>query len=117
MLASTEDADGAKVTRNVFTEIVYCLSGSRNISTALKTFGMQDETQNVIAVVPHPTDESLDKIRNQVEGVEIEFSNEKLQPLVDKKRVCATYSIDANELRTSSLVDSIVTRMACRDVR
>lgn len=58
----------------------------------------------------------MSAVRNAVEGDELLDVPKSLQDLADEQRIIRTYGITAIELGSSTLVDSIVTRIACRDV-
>ena len=111
------DADDTKVTKNVYTEIIFNLSPSRNISTALRTFSVDNKSTAFLAVVPGASQSDIDKVRSQLEATECEDVATALHSLTDLPYIHKTYAIDQLEHETSSTVDSILTRMACRDLK
>lgn len=104
-------------TRNVFTEIVYGLSSTRNISKSLQTFGISPQTKAVLAVMPQATKGQLDKVRELVNGTERESVPDTLLEISDSQRIEKIHGISEAEKTEGSLVDAVVTRMACRDVK
>lgn len=104
-------------TRNIFTEIVYNFSSTRNISKSLDRFGISAATQHVLVILPNPSNPDIDLVRNAVEGEEVLLIQEGLKQISDVAQIRNVYGIPIEEGKSSSLIDSVVTRMACRDVR
>lgn len=102
--------------RNMNIEIVYNLSAMRNISKALEAFGVNGSSSNVIVIVISPTPEKLNSIRNELSGTEVCNIAEKLRSYNNEERVCNYYGISEYELVNSTLLDTIVSRIACRDI-
>lgn len=109
--------DGDSKTHNIFTEIIYSLSPTRNISVSLKTFGISEVTTDIIAVVPDATASVLAVLRGKISGDEQEPNPTNLQSLCQVELLQRVYGINSSELKTSTLVESIVTRMGCRDTK
>lgn len=143
--ALRKDDDNAKVTKNMSTEIIYNLSPTRNISYALRTFGISATTVHIIAIVLRPTEQSLATLgaviqsesRSDDGGDDGDAQNSPEQLIrrihwsdcdaaEPKKRnpVLELYGISDEEIQDtdgrashSMMVNSIVTRMACRDIK
>ncbi|CAN8068407.1 unnamed protein product [Agarophyton chilense] len=115
--AVQDDKNSSMSTRNLFTEIIYNLSGSKNISKALKTFGIQEDTSDILVVVPHPQNETTEKIRHYIKAEEMSFNENCLEHIAEERAVKRIYGITEKELECGTLVDSVVTRMACRDLK
>ncbi|RXG52384.1 EKC/KEOPS complex subunit Tprkb [Armadillidium vulgare] len=104
-------------TKNVFTEIIYNLSPDRKIAQALKTFGIDDKLNALLVVTICPEthykteDETLSEIINgticSIEDLEL-FTNEELLKKI--------YKLTDAEVKHGSIVNSIVGRMALKDV-
>lgn len=111
--------DGEKLTRNIYTSILYQLSPTRNISQALKTFGISNSSTDILVVVPDATDEKLKVIRDHLHSASEVDASQLAQIHSERslKSIQDFYAIEASELTSSTLVDSIVSRMACRDVK
>ncbi|XP_037804212.1 EKC/KEOPS complex subunit Tprkb-like [Penaeus monodon] len=105
-------------TRSVFAEIIYNLSPTRTITESLKTFGLGDDDKHILAVVlDDGSGEKLKQLHAQVKGKEIPIA--ELSSLTNKSKVTETYKVTASELTVeltvSSLVDAVVSRMACKE--
>lgn len=96
---------------------MYNVSGNRNITKALKTFGISNTTTYLLAVIVHPTEEKISQVHRAVEGLEVPNVSEHLAEHANLNRIQDSYGIHSNELQSGSLIDSIVTRIACRDVQ
>lgn len=104
-------------TKNIFTEIVYNLSGTRNMSKSLVRFGIADNTTDLVVAVPNATPDNISDIRKAIEGTEITSVVDGIKQTSDLAQIRKLYAITDDEERCGSLLDSVVTRMACRDVR
>ncbi len=108
--------DSSLASRNVNTEILYNLSATRNIGKALKTFGITEASDYVLAVVMNSTAEAVGRVRDAIAGEEVVDVENGLREYADKGRICSQYGIEEKERSAGSLVDSVVTRIACRDI-
>lgn len=104
-------------TRNVFTEIVYNFAATRNISKSLERFGLSATTTDLLIIVPNPVETDVESIRTAVDGTEIMPPERGLKQVSDLDQIRKVYGILPEEEKITPLVDSIVTRIACRDVR
>lgn len=93
------------------------MSASRNISKALKTFGIGQDTTEMLVIIPHPQISEIDKIRHAINGEEVPVTENSVKDAFDRDAVKSTFAISEKELACGTLVDSIVTRMACRDIK
>ncbi|XP_001606178.1 EKC/KEOPS complex subunit Tprkb [Nasonia vitripennis] len=101
------------VTRSLFTEVIYCLSTSKNISQSLTTFGISDDTTNILVILIHKAEgkEIQEKlVFDSISGERIPIS--KLSQFTDVNLIKSTYKIDKDESKVSSLLDSIVSRIS-----
>jgi tRNA threonylcarbamoyladenosine modification (KEOPS) complex Cgi121 subunit len=112
-----EGDTGALVCRNMPSEIVYNLSATRNIGKALVQFGISDESTSVLFVLLRPTKTTVDSVRAAVDGNEVLDIEAGLRNITNLAAVRTVYEISLAESKTSDIVDSIVTRMAARDIR
>lgn len=104
------------VTRTMYTETLFCLSMSKNISRSLTEFGINDSDKNILVILIHKLDEeqsTLEKILGSIEGERIPIS--KIQEFTDINLVKKIYKIDGDELRVSSLTDAIVSRISGKE--
>lgn len=93
------------------------MSATRNISKALKTFGIRENTAQMLVIIPHPQSSQIDNIRLAINGEEIPLTVTSVKDAFDEEAVKSVYAISEKELACGTLVDSIATRMACRDVK
>lgn len=104
------------ITRNKFTETLFYLSITKNISKSLSDFGINDNDTNILVVTIHKIDdqESISKmIIDNIKGERI--SLEELKELNNLELVQKYYKIDKEELIVSTYTDSIISRIACKD--
>lgn len=103
---------GELVTRSLFTEILYAISSSTNISLSLTKYGIHDNDKNILIALIHNKDEQellAEKILCNIQGQLTSIT--KLNEFTDIKLVRKMYKIDDDELKVSSLIDSIVSRI------
>lgn len=106
------------VTRNINTEVIYNLAATRNITKALSQFGIAHDTDYVLAIVPHSNAEKVEAVRQVFDAHEqLVFDDDVLDKFADHERICQEYDIQEKEREAGLLVDSIVTRISCRESR
>lgn len=120
VVAANKAALGAKrdqlITKTVYTEVLFYLSMSKNISRSLAEFGINDSDRNILVILLHKPGEEramLEEISESVEGKRTPIS--RLREFTDVNLVKKTYKIDEAELRVSSLTDAVVSRMSCKE--
>lgn len=87
------------------------------MSKALVRFGIADDTTDLIVVLPNATPTIISDIRSTIEGTEITDVADGIKQITDLAQIRKLYAVTDDEERCGSLLDAIVTRMACRDVR
>lgn len=97
-------------TKSFQTEILYCLSPTKNISDSLKKFSAADEDTDVLLV---GEENIFPTIKSSIQGDEIPM--EELSVLTDVDAVKEIYQISTDELIKSSLLDSVCSRMASKE--
>lgn len=118
MLAITLIADSESlVCRRVTAEIVYNVSASRNISKGLAKFGVGDHTDQILVVLLDPSKTKLHEVRGAINGEEQENCVESLPTFADMAAIRDAYDVTTKEESASSLVGSIATRIAVRDIK
>ncbi|KZC07240.1 PREDICTED: EKC/KEOPS complex subunit TPRKB-like [Dufourea novaeangliae] len=103
-------------TKSVYTELLFNLSISKNISRSLAEFGINDHDKNILIAQIHKMDDekSLSKaLTDIVKGEQTQLS--RLYEFSDVDLIKKTYKIDKDELILSSLTDSIVSRISCKE--
>lgn len=108
---------GTLATRSVSSEIVYNISAARNIGKALGQFGLSDTCESILFVLLAPTKASLAALRDLVEGDVVEDVSAGLAAGADRAALQKIYDLTEGEVAAGTLVDSIVTRIAVRDVK
>ncbi|XP_012271545.1 EKC/KEOPS complex subunit Tprkb-like [Orussus abietinus] len=102
-------------TKTLYTEILFNLSPSKNISQSLQKFGIDDKETNVIVATIHDGSENpeLAQILNEIKGSRLPIS--KLNAFTDIQLIKKTYKLDDSELEVSNIMDSIVSRISTKD--
>ncbi|RLN87391.1 hypothetical protein BBJ28_00026053 [Nothophytophthora sp. Chile5] len=109
------DASGRLTTRSLHAELVFNLSGSRNVSESFRRFGISDACTSVVLCVFDADDATLKSTETLVEGSLLPFSEvgTHLRP-EDVKLIKKYYKIQDQELTCSSLVDAVTCRIATK---
>ncbi|KAF5396191.1 hypothetical protein PHET_11072 [Paragonimus heterotremus] len=119
------------VTRELATEVLYCLSPTRSLNQALRFFSANSSTKRVLVVMIYPKNEpdtssALDRCQSEFEHIVCgRIAHEDLinlkEGIVDAAEL---YGISSEELTIinqsycphSELVDAILTRMSAREL-
>lgn len=107
---------GKMKTRSLYSEIIFNLSPTNNISEAFKRFGISDRDSAVYIVLVHNKEETLnvDDIISKVDGQQIDV--DQVSELTDAAQIKKLYKVAPLEERCGSLLDAVVCRMATKDV-
>ncbi|XP_042367121.1 EKC/KEOPS complex subunit TPRKB [Plectropomus leopardus] len=107
---------GKMKTRSLFSEIIFNLSPTNNISEAFKRFGISDSDVSVLVVLVHNKDESqlVSDITARVNGQQVPA--EDVPSLTDFAKVKKLYKVTPQEEKCGTLLDAVVCRMATKDV-
>lgn len=100
-------------TKSIYTEILYNLSITKNISKSLQTFGIHDKDTEIILVTINKIGEEEAIIGEQIHGEEVQLS--ELHKFSDINAIKKLYKITDRESNFTSLEDSIVNRIATKD--
>ncbi|CAH8484250.1 unnamed protein product [Schistosoma turkestanicum] len=127
-----DKSSGGMYTRDLATEILYCLSPNRSINHALETFGIKASTKELFVGIIYSTkfyqsndailQDYLLKIENLIQGTI--YTGSLIQLVKNTDAVCKEYgitNIERNPINQSddphkSLIESILGRMASRDL-
>ena len=118
LVAANRAAINAKMnrltTKSLYTEVLFNLSISKNISRSLMEFGITDNDKNILVVVIHKKNDDESKlITDHIKGENMSIS--RLSEFTDLELIRKTYKIDKDELTVSNLTNSIVSRISCKD--
>ena len=103
---------GSMKTRNVNTEILFCLYPENQVSEALKCFGITDSSKEVMAVTLDDSDGSkMKNFRQSVEGEIVEIQN--IPSFSDLKAICNLYKLTDLE---GTISDSVCFRIATSEL-
>ncbi|XP_067284126.1 EKC/KEOPS complex subunit TPRKB [Pseudorasbora parva] len=107
---------GKMKTRSLYSEIIFNLSPTNNISEAFKRFGISDSDTAVHIVLVHNKEETLniDDIISKVDGQQIAV--DQVSDLTDPAKIKKLYKVAPQEEKCGSLLDAVVCRMATKDV-
>ncbi|NP_001007374.1 EKC/KEOPS complex subunit TPRKB [Danio rerio] len=103
-------------TRSLYSEIIFNLSPTNNISEAFKRFGISDSDTAVHIVLVHNKEETLniDDIISKVDGQQIDVF--QVSEMTDTAKIKKLYKITPQEDKCGTLLDAVVCRMAIKDV-
>ncbi|PBC25564.1 EKC/KEOPS complex subunit TPRKB-like [Apis cerana] len=121
IIAANKTAINAKMnqitTKNIYTEVLFNLSTSKNISRTLIEFGINDDDKNILIMLIYKDDNDkklISKtIMDVVKGESISIS--RLSEFTDFDLIKKIYKIEEDELNVSNFIDSIVSRISCKD--
>ncbi|XP_070785201.1 EKC/KEOPS complex subunit TPRKB [Enoplosus armatus] len=107
---------GKMKTRSLYSEIIFNLSPTNNISEAFKRFGISDGDDSVLVVLVHNKDEPqlLSDITASVNGRHVPV--EDVSSLSDHAKIKKLYKVTPQEEKCGTLLDAVVCRMATKDV-
>nr|XP_020508940.1 EKC/KEOPS complex subunit TPRKB [Labrus bergylta] len=107
---------GKMKTRSLYSEIIFNLSPTNNISEAFKRFGISDGDESVMVVLVHSRDEPqpLSDIVARVNGQQVAV--EDVSSLSSNTKIQKLYKVTPQEERCGTLLDAVVCRMATKDV-
>ncbi|XP_061815764.1 EKC/KEOPS complex subunit TPRKB [Nerophis lumbriciformis] len=107
---------GKMKTRSQFSEIIFNLSPTNNISDAFKKFGVSDGDDSVLVVLVHKKEEShlVSDITAKVDGQQVPVDD--MSSLSDRAKIKKLYKVSPQEEKCGTLLDAVVCRMAIKDV-
>lgn len=112
--AASSQVFGSMVTKSIYTELLFNLSISKNISQSLIKFGINEGDEDILVATIHKDGiSSINDVIAEIEGDVVPLTD--LQDICDFKLLHKSYKISENELKVTSLLDSIVSRIATSD--
>ncbi|EFA08846.1 EKC/KEOPS complex subunit Tprkb [Tribolium castaneum] len=99
-----------RTTKTIFTEILFNLSVSKHITKSLQQFGITDDCRDLLVVTVGDDDS---RVLSEIKGTEVELG--ALEEIRDLGAVKKAYKIGPEEGATSTIVDSVVSRIATKD--
>jgi len=102
-------------TKSLHAELVFNLSGSRNVSESFRRFGVSDDCTSLAVCVFDADDATLEKTLALVDGTatSVDELGQHLTP-ADVKLIKKYYKIQDQELTNSSLADAITCLIATK---
>lgn len=104
-------------TKTIYTELLFNLSISKNITESLRKFGIDDKENNIIVVVIKRKDDensNESEIYEKVDGDEEDLK--ELTTYSDVGLIRKTYKINDVEYKKIPILNSITSRIATKDV-
>lgn len=102
-------------TKNLHSELLFCMSPTRSISTAFQKFGMQSNDKEILIVEIHAEGRSsMADLCQKVTGDLVPLST--LKDYTNAELIKKTYKTTDAELRIGSLLDAVITRISTKDL-
>ncbi|XP_018616787.1 EKC/KEOPS complex subunit TPRKB isoform X2 [Scleropages formosus] len=107
---------GKMKTRSLYSEVIFNLSPTNNISESFKKFGIADNDNTVLIVLIHSKEDEyyIDDIRSKIDGEQIPV--ELISTLSDVPKIKKLYKVTAQEDCVGTLLEAVLCRMAVKDV-
>ncbi|XP_060759606.1 EKC/KEOPS complex subunit TPRKB isoform X2 [Neoarius graeffei] len=107
---------GKMKTRSLYSEIIFNLSPTNNISEAFKRFGISDNDHAVLIVLVHNKEDANNKddLLSKVDGQQIPA--DQISTLSDLAKIKKLYKVAPQEEKCGSILDAVICRMAAKDV-
>ncbi|CAL1528764.1 unnamed protein product [Lymnaea stagnalis] len=103
------------MTKNVHSEILFCLSPSKNISESFRAFGAADSDTSVfVAIVNDTEDKTLAKVSEILGHQPVPL--EGVSSLGDIKLITKAYKLTDEELSHFPMLDALVSRIAAKEI-
>ncbi|KAH3819794.1 EKC/KEOPS complex subunit TPRKB-like [Dreissena polymorpha] len=101
-------------TKNVHSEVLFCLSPLKNISDSFRKFGMSDSADSVFVVIVNDTeDKTLHRLIEIIDGQQVAVSDVK--HFCDETLVKKMFKVTDEELSVCSLTDALVSKIASKE--
>lgn len=114
--AAVAHARGALVTRSVYSELLYNLSLSKNISQSLSKFGVEDDEDIVVCYLSTEEEGANDEVHRELAQGGEPRPLDELAEVADLPAIKAAYKIDQLKLDSHNrLLDIIVSRIVTKN--
>lgn len=104
---------GKQTTKSIYTEIIFNLSISTNISRSLMTFGIHDSDTEML-VLSFGDDSEMSQVLSHINGSIVNISELKQWTNIDD--IKKIYKIKEDEIIVSSLVNIIASKISTKDL-
>ncbi|KAH7721888.1 Kinase binding protein [Aphelenchoides avenae] len=102
-------------TRSLSAELIYSLSPTRNITDSLNTFGISDDSRNlIVAIFDDERGSKMVKLAKQIDGTPTPL--ETLHEIVDIPAIKKVYHVSDPVLNAETVSDLILTRIIAKDI-
>lgn len=101
-------------TKNVHSELVFCLSPDNAISRSLKTFGVSETSDCVLVCLVNATEEQRHAALRLVEGELAKDVDAGLREVCDVAAVREAYQVTAVESAVTPLQDAVINRISAK---
>ncbi|XP_014781144.1 EKC/KEOPS complex subunit TPRKB [Octopus bimaculoides] len=103
------------ITKNIHSEILYCLSPLKGISDSFRKFGVGDKDNTLFtAIVDDVNHTVLTQMNTKIKGDLVSVS--LLPQFSDETEIKKMYKVTADELNIGNLVDAVVSRIAVKEI-
>ncbi|KAL3994845.1 Kinase binding protein CGI-121 family protein [Acanthocheilonema viteae] len=101
-------------TRTLHSELLYSLSPDRNILEALLTFGIAEESRNLlVGIFDDESGEKMVEVAKKIDGKPVPMTI--LPQMADYERIKKIYKVKESEYNDETISDAIITRIATKD--
>ncbi|XP_052781987.1 EKC/KEOPS complex subunit TPRKB-like [Mya arenaria] len=105
---------GKMVTKNVHSEVLFCLSPTKNITDSFKKFGMPDSADSVFVVLVNDRDNKvMEQLTKVIDGTEVDTGD--VTQFTDESLIKKVYKVSDEELNCGSLTDALVSKIASKE--
>ncbi|KTW26786.1 hypothetical protein T552_02787 [Pneumocystis carinii B80] len=106
-------------TKNIYSEIIYSLSSTLNITDAFEKFGITDKTENLIVIkIGGKKEQAEEELKKIINGTEIEPNDSNIEKIRDMTKIYKNYKLNENEKydNLSEVIKIIISSMAMKSV-
>lgn len=112
--ALTSNVRQKMVTRSLHSELLHNLSGSKHIIESLRRFGISPQSNRILIARFNASEEDLGRIRDMIKGEEVQL--DMLPEFANVDKIKKLYGIGPEETEARYIVESILIKMATKDI-